>query len=219
MQTLKGAFGKTNIGCHCWYAQTVSSYPSSRCFSLCSLASALAETPSTPKAEPGTGLEGVILAGPIQGGPTRQGVPDSRPLANTEFVVEKENSTVASFKTNDQGRFQVSLPAGHYTISRKDWKANIGSYGPFEVDVARGPDEEGSVELRHRPSMRLLRRAALSAAIKGSAGVDAARQLPEARDFRGASQAGDDAPAYCRLPLARVCLSLGERQTERQKEL
>jgi hypothetical protein len=98
----------------------------------------LAETQATPKAEPETGLEGVILVGPIQGGPTRQGVPDSRPLANIEFLVVKENSTVASFKTNDQGWFQISLPSGHYTVSRKDWKASIGSYGPFEVDVAAG---------------------------------------------------------------------------------
>lgn len=93
---------------------------------------------ATPTAEPETGLEGVILVGPVQGGPTRQGVPDSRPLANTEFLVVKENSTVASFKTNDQGWFQISLPSGHYTVSRKDWKASIGSYGPFEVDVASG---------------------------------------------------------------------------------
>lgn len=98
----------------------------------------LAEIQSTPKTEPETGLEGLILAGPIQGGPTRQGVPDSRPLANTEFLVVRESSTVASFKTNDQGRFRISLPPGHYTISRKDWKASIGSYGPFEVDVAAG---------------------------------------------------------------------------------
>lgn len=98
----------------------------------------LAEPPSTPKSQPDTGIEGVISAGPIHGGPTRQGVPDSKPLANTEFVVEKENNVVASFKTDDQGRFRVSLPAGHYSISRKDWNAKIGSYGPFEVDVAAG---------------------------------------------------------------------------------
>jgi hypothetical protein len=97
-----------------------------------------AETQSTPKAASETGLEGVILVGPIQGGPTKQGVPDSRPLANTEFLVVKENSTVASFKTDDEGRFRISLASGHYTISRKDWKASIGSYGPFEVDVAAG---------------------------------------------------------------------------------
>ena len=78
------------------------------------------------------------MVGPIQGGPTRQGVPDSRPLPNTEFVVLKENSAVASFKTNEEGWFKISLPPGHYTISRKDWNASIGSYGPFEVDVVAG---------------------------------------------------------------------------------
>ncbi len=98
----------------------------------------LAETPATPKTEPGTGLEGVISVGPIHGGPSRRGEPDSKPLANTEFVVLKKNSTVASFKTDNQGRFRISLPSGHYTISRKDYKAKIGGYGPFEVDVATG---------------------------------------------------------------------------------
>jgi hypothetical protein len=98
----------------------------------------LAQSPSVPRPAPETGLEGVISVGPIHGGPTRQGVPDSRPLANAEFLVAKESSTVASFQTDDQGRFQIALPPGHYTISRKDWKANLGSYGPFEIDVAVG---------------------------------------------------------------------------------
>jgi hypothetical protein len=97
-----------------------------------------AQPSPTPKPEPETALEGVISAGPIQGGPSRQGVPDSRPLANIEFLVEKENRTVASFTTDDQGRFRVSLPPGHYTISRKEGKTAVGSYGPFEVDVAAG---------------------------------------------------------------------------------
>ena len=99
---------------------------------------AQAETQSMPSPEPGTGLEGSISLHGISGGPVKQGVPDSKPLANTEFVVVKENSTVASFKTDDQGRFRISLPSGHYTISRKDYKAKIGGYGPFEVDVAAG---------------------------------------------------------------------------------
>jgi prealbumin domain-containing protein len=99
---------------------------------------ALAETQSTPTPKPETGLEGVILAGPVFGGPSKQGAPDSKPLADIEFLVKKENSTVASFKTDEQGRFRISLPSGHYTISRKDWNATIGRYGPFEVDVAAG---------------------------------------------------------------------------------
>ena len=71
-----------------WYEQTVSLSLFAVLLALFSRV-LLAETPSTPKAEPETGLEGVILVGPIQGGPTRQGVPDSRPLPNTEFVVAK----------------------------------------------------------------------------------------------------------------------------------
>lgn len=97
-----------------------------------------AQPSPTPKPGPETALEGVISAGPIHGGPSRQGVPDSRPLANTEFRVEKENGTVASFKTDDQGRFRISLPPGHYTISRKEGKTAVGNYGPFEVDVTAG---------------------------------------------------------------------------------
>jgi Prealbumin-like fold domain len=98
----------------------------------------LAQPPSTPKAESETGIEGVIVVGPIHGGPSKRGDLDSAPLANTEFLVVKENSTVASFKTDDQGRFRISLPAGRYTISRKGEKAAIGGYGPFEVEVAAG---------------------------------------------------------------------------------
>jgi hypothetical protein len=100
--------------------------------------SAVAETQPTPKAAPDTGLEGVILAGPVRGGPAKQGVPDSRPLANTEFVVEKENGTVATFMTDEQGRFRISLPSGHYAVSKKGPRASLGSYGPFEVDVVAG---------------------------------------------------------------------------------
>ena len=97
-----------------------------------------AQPTSTPKSQPETGIEGEIVVSPAHPGPTRQDIPDSKPLANTEFVVAKENSTVASFKTDDQGRFRILLPAGHYTISRKDWKATIGRYGPFEADVTAG---------------------------------------------------------------------------------
>jgi len=97
------------------------------------------ETPSGSKAASETGLEGVILVGPIRGGPTKQGVPNSGPLPGVEFVVKKENNAIAaSFKTDDQGRFRVALPPGHYTVSRKDWQAAVGNYGPFEVDIAAG---------------------------------------------------------------------------------
>ena len=99
---------------------------------------ARAETQPTPPPEPGTGLEGSISLHNISGGPVRQGVPDSKPLANTTFVVKKEDLTIASFTTDDQGRFRISLPPGHYSISKKDWTSRVGFFGPFEVEIGAG---------------------------------------------------------------------------------
>ena len=99
---------------------------------------ARAETQPTPPPEAGTGLEGSISLHNISGGPVRQGVPDSKPLTNTTFVVKEGDLIVASFTTDDQGRFRISLPSGHYSISKKDWNSRVGFYGPFEADIAAG---------------------------------------------------------------------------------
>jgi hypothetical protein len=101
---------------------------------LCSLA--IAQTPAP--SESGSGIEGVISISPAHGGPERVGVPNSRPLANTEFVVSSERDTIANFTTGDQGRFRVSLSAGHYSVARKGAAKGIGRCGPFEVDVVAG---------------------------------------------------------------------------------
>ena len=85
-----------------------------------------------------TGIEGTITVSPVQGGPTRQGVSDSRPLANITFEVKQGDRVIASFQTDEQGHFEQTLEPGNYTISRKDWKSAVGSYGPFEVSVSRG---------------------------------------------------------------------------------
>jgi hypothetical protein len=88
--------------------------------------------------EPQTGIEGVIFVGPVHGGPTRIGVPDSKALANVTFIAQNEKGTATTFTTDDQGHFRLSLKPGHYTVSLKDKKGGIGRYGPFEVDVAAG---------------------------------------------------------------------------------
>jgi len=85
-----------------------------------------------------TGIEGVITISPAQPGPIRAGAPDSLPLPNTAFVVQNENAEVASFTTDDQGRFRISVPPGHYKVSIKGRKSSIGRYGPFEADVVVG---------------------------------------------------------------------------------
>jgi hypothetical protein len=85
-----------------------------------------------------TGIEGVITISPTQPGPIRADTPTSKPLANATFVVENEKGAVASFTTDDQGRFRTSLRPGHYTVSKKGKKGGPGHYGPFDVDVVAG---------------------------------------------------------------------------------
>jgi hypothetical protein len=92
----------------------------------------------TPGINGDTGVEGVILVSPTHGGPIRRGEASSAPLRQTEFVVRKGDQTVATFKTDGEGKFRVLLPPGRYTVSRANWTARIGRYGPFDVDVATG---------------------------------------------------------------------------------
>jgi hypothetical protein len=96
-----------------------------------------ASTGQTPSAGE-SGIEGVITISPANPGPIRADAAGSVPLGNAPFVVEKNNGEVTSFITDDQGRFRVSLPPGHYKISLKARKTTIGRFGPFEADVAPG---------------------------------------------------------------------------------
>ena len=83
------------------------------------------------------GIDGVIFVSPSRPGPQRIDVPNSAPAPNVTFVVKKENERVAFFTTDREGRFQVALPPGHYTVSREDPGARVGRWH-FEADVATG---------------------------------------------------------------------------------
>ena len=85
-----------------------------------------------------TGLEGVISISPVTGGPSRIGIANSRPLPDTEFEVARDGTTVGSFKTDEHGHFENSLPPGHYTVSKKGGQPRIGNFGPFQVDIVPG---------------------------------------------------------------------------------
>jgi hypothetical protein len=84
-----------------------------------------------------TGIEGVITLNPARPGPVRADSPVS-PLANTAFAVETQKGEIASFTTDNEGRFRLSLAPGHYKVSRKGRTTSIGRFGPFEVDVVAG---------------------------------------------------------------------------------
>ena len=97
----------------------------------------LAQTTPSPSAGE-AGIEGTITISPTHGGPTRIGVSNSRPLASTEFAVQNEKGEAAgSFKTDNQGHFQVLLAPGHYKVVRKS-DQKIGFFGPFEAEVTPG---------------------------------------------------------------------------------
>ena len=49
-----------------------------------------------------------------------------------------QKGEIASFTTDDEARFRVSLVPGHYKVSLKGRTSSIGRYGPFEVDVVAG---------------------------------------------------------------------------------
>jgi hypothetical protein len=85
-----------------------------------------------------SGIEGVITISPIKAGPVRADAPISRPLANAAFAVEDQKGEIASFTTDNEGRFRASLAPGHYKVSLKGRTSSIGRYGPFEVEVVAG---------------------------------------------------------------------------------
>lgn len=97
-----------------------------------------AQTQATTTPNNQTGIEGSVTMSPVEGGPTRQGSSDSRPLANMSFEVKQGDRVITSFQTDGQGHFRQALEPGHYTVVRKDWKSAVGFYGPFEIVVSRG---------------------------------------------------------------------------------
>ena len=94
----------------------------------------IGQTPSGTE----SGIEGTITISPARAGPVREGEAVSVPLANATFTVENNNAEAASFTTDHNGHFRVSLPPGHYKVSRKGRKSSIGRFGPFDVDVVSG---------------------------------------------------------------------------------
>ena len=52
---------------------------------------------------------------------------DSRFRTASEYGIrgEERDSAVATFKTDEQGHFKISLPAGHYKITRKEGAVGV----------------------------------------------------------------------------------------------
>ena len=83
-----------------------------------------------------SGIEGMILVSPSRPGPIRKDGPSVAPARNLRFVVKAGETTVKTFMTDSDGRFEVALPPGHYVIVREG-AARIGRW-QFEADVVAG---------------------------------------------------------------------------------
>lgn len=94
----------------------------------------MAEPTATPVT---SGIEGVVMVSPNRPGPIRKDRPSAGPARNVEFVVKRGDSRVASFTTDAEGRFRISLPPGQYVVLREDAGARIGHWR-FEAAVAAG---------------------------------------------------------------------------------
>jgi hypothetical protein len=93
---------------------------------------------ATPTPSPtSSGIEGVILVSPNRPGPIRKDVSSESPAGNITFVVKQADANVASLTTDPEGRFRVTLPPGHYVVTRDDPGARIGHWH-FEAEVKAG---------------------------------------------------------------------------------
>jgi hypothetical protein len=103
--------------------------------SLIALVSTTAMAETQPPAT--SGIEGNIFVSPIRPGPITKDGPSVAPAANVRFLVKSGDATVKTFTTDDEGRFQIALPPGHYVIMKEGAPVRIGRWH-FEADVVAG---------------------------------------------------------------------------------
>lgn len=68
-----------------------------------------------PQTDRKTGIRGIARWGPVHPGPARLGRDDEEPL-QAAFQVFDEEREVARFDSDSDGRFEVLLAAGVYTV-------------------------------------------------------------------------------------------------------
>lgn len=127
-----------------WYGSRARRATALLCFGMLAIVALGVCLPAVSTAQNGeSGIEALFLAGPLQGGPARQGAPDSAPLASAPITIQRDGQTIATVTTDAHGRFRIPLPPGRYTIAVKGGKPGFGRCGPFDVDVVAGEFRSG----------------------------------------------------------------------------
>ena len=107
---------------------------------------------ATPEKNIETGIKGTVLWGPVMPGPARVGQSDEAPL-QASFLVLDSGQKVASFQSDDEGHFEVSLPPGDYTIVPDESKRKLFPGGQKKV-VTVPEDGFAQITLRFDTGMR-----------------------------------------------------------------
>ncbi len=71
-------------------------------------------------------------------------------MGNTQFIVKQGENKVASFKTDAQGHFRLTLPAGEYVVLRE----GAGTIGRWQFQVTVEPGKMASVHWTADSGMR-----------------------------------------------------------------
>lgn len=99
-----------------------------------------------------TGIRGAVLWGPVKPGPATPGQIDEVPL-RASFIAFDADNKVAEFESDRDGRFEVSLPPGDYTIV-PDNKTPIPYAGQQKTQVTVPKDGFVVVTIRLDTGMR-----------------------------------------------------------------
>lgn len=99
-----------------------------------------------------SGIEGQVTIGPTRPGPVRLSDPPSeRPYQATITVLDQAGQSVTRFDTDANGRFQVALPPGTYTVQPES-PGRLPFAGPPVVTVNAG--QFSPVQIRYESGMR-----------------------------------------------------------------
>jgi hypothetical protein len=109
------------------------------------VASACAKATDGPGSGGGSGIRGVVVAGPQCPVESAQSPCPDAPLPKTEVQVKRSGNVVATATSDETGVFQVTLPPGTYSVEAVPDMGGIGYARPVDVTVTEGAFAQVSV--------------------------------------------------------------------------
>jgi hypothetical protein len=93
----------------------------------------------------GSGIRGVVVAGPQCPVESAQSPCPDAPLPKTELQVKRSGNVVATATSDETGAFHVTLPPGTYSVEAVTDMGGIGYARPVDVTVTEGAFAQVSV--------------------------------------------------------------------------